>query len=175
ALATMDFPSGIFIDLFPLDPLSDDESMYKRQVYGAWFFNKLAIAKLTRSPFIAAKGAVGAAMGAAATVARVVLNAPGIRGLDPNNVARKLLAATEGERTRRVGYPCDTVATWCVYDADDLFPVRHVPFEDMTVPVPNHIEDLLTQLYGDWMQPPSNDVRIAHYPDILDFGVYANV
>ena len=55
------------IDLFPLDALSDDEGAYKRQVYGAWFFNKLAIAKLTREPFIAAKGVVGAAMSAAAT------------------------------------------------------------------------------------------------------------
>ena len=175
ALATMDFPSGIFIDLFPLDALSDDESAYKRQVYGAWFFNKLAIAKLTREPFIAAKGVVGAAMSAAATTARITLNAPGIRRLDPNAAARKLLAECDGEQTRRVGYPYDTVATWCIYDADDLFPLRWVPFEDMTVPVPNHVEDLLTQLYGDWMQLPSNDVRTAHYPDILDFGDYADI
>lgn len=175
ALATMDFPSGIFIDLFPLDALSDDEGTYRRQIYGAWFFNKLAIAKLTRNPFIVAEGAMGAAMGAAATATRIALNAPGIRKLDPNATARKLLAECDGEQTRRVGFPCDTVATWCVYDADDLFPLRWVPFEDMTVPVPNRVEDLLTELYGDWMQLPSNDVRTAHYPDILDFGDYADI
>ena len=175
ALATMDFPSGIFLDLFPLDALSDNEGAYQCQVVSSWLFNKLATAKLTRDPYIAAEGAVGAAMGAAATAARVVLNAPGFRALDPNVVSYHQLVKYNGTDTQRVGYTCDTGPYGCIYRVDDLLPVRWVPFEDMMIPVPNHVEDQLTEYYGDWMTPPPGNQRKAHYPDILDFGEYGDV
>lgn len=176
ALASMDFPSGIFLDLFPLYALADGEGAYRRQVYGAWFFNKLAIAKLTRDPYIAAGGAVGAALKAASSAARGVLNAPGVRGLDPNVASRRLLMRYEDDdQTRRVGFPCDTNPTWCLYERDELLPVRWVDFEDMQIPIPHRAEELLTKIYGDWMMPPPAEQRVAHYPDVLDFGGYANV
>lgn len=56
ALATMDFESGIFLDLFPLDALPDDERAFRRQAWRAWLFNKLAIAKLTKNPYVAGGG-----------------------------------------------------------------------------------------------------------------------
>ena len=175
ALATMDFPSGIFLDLFPLDALADGEGAYKRQVVGTWFFNKLATAKLTANPYIAAKGAKAQVMSAAAKAARVVLNLPGVRAFDPNDVALRIATSREGEKTRRVGYPCDTWPWGCLYELDDMLPVRWVPFEDMMISVPNKVEQQLTDYYGDWMTPPPGNERKAHYPDILDFGPYANV
>ncbi len=44
-LATMDFDSGIFLDLFPLDYLADDEKAFKKQAWHCWLYNKLAIAR----------------------------------------------------------------------------------------------------------------------------------
>jgi len=175
ALATMDFPSGIFLDLFPLDELADDEGAYKRQVVGAWFANKLATAKLTANPFIAASGAKAVAMSAAAKTARVVMNLPGVRRIDPNEAMYKTLVSHAGEGTHRVGYPCDTGPWGCIYELDELLPVRWIPFEDMMIPVPNKVEKQLTDYYGDWMTPPPGDQRKAHYPDILDFGPYADI
>ncbi len=174
ALATMSFPSGIFIDLFPLDALSDDDGQYRRQVYGSWFLNKLAIAKLTRNPYIVADGVLGTALGVASTAARIALNAPAIRAVDPNEAAYDLLVRYRGQDTRRVGYPCDTTPGMDLYEVDELFPVRWVPFEDMLVPLPHRAEELLTKLYGDWMSPPPPEARKAHYPDVLDFGGYGN-
>ena len=173
ALAGMDFPSGIFLDLFPLDNLSDNEGAFKRQVYGSWLLNKLAMAKQFENPTIARAGAMGAAMGAAATAARGALNLPGIRGIDPNKAAESLLTKYADTRTQRIGFPCDTFPNGCIYDIDDLLPVRWVPFEDMEVPVAAQAEKLLDEYYGDWMTPPPGNARRAHYPDILDFGPYA--
>ena len=175
ALATMDFPSGIFLDLFPLDVLADDEGAFNRQVLGAWFFNKLATAKLTKNPYIAAKGAKAQVMSMAAKAAHGVLNLPGIQGVDPNDASRYISLLHEGETTRRVGYLCDTMPWDCIYELDGLLPVRWVPFEDMMIPVPNKVEEQLTALYGDWMTPPPGNERKAHYPDILDFGPYGTV
>ena len=175
ALATMDFPSGIFLDLFPLDAFADDERAFKEQVLGSWFFNKLAIAKLTKKPFIAASGVTATAMSAAAKTARVALNLPGVRAADPNKVAKKIALKYRGVQTRRVGYSFDTDPFSCMYDRDDLLPVRWVPFEDMEIPVPNKVEQQLTDFYGDWMTPPPGDQRKGHYPDVLDFGDYADV
>ncbi|MDO5118330.1 MAG: LicD family protein, partial [Eggerthellaceae bacterium] len=173
ALAGMDFPSGIFLDLFPLDNLADDENAFKRQVYGAWLLNKLALAKQFENPTIARAGATGAAMRAAATFARRALNLPGLREIDPNQAAEQLSMKYAGIETRRVGFPCDTFPDGCLYDVDDLYPVRWVPFEDMEVPIAAQAEKLLDEYYGDWMTPPPGNARRAHYPDILDFGPYA--
>ena len=175
ALASMDFPSGIFLDLFALDALADDELAFKRQVIGAWFFNKLATAKLTANPYIAAKGLQAKAMSAAAKTARVTLNLPGIRSLDPNALSYRFLVQHRGETARRAGYPCDTSPWADIYKMDDLLPARWVPFEDMEIPVPHNVERQLTDYYGDWMTPPPGNERKAHYPDILDFGPYADL
>ena len=173
ALATMDFPSGIFIDVFPLDNLSDNELIYQGQVWGSWFMNKLAIAKLAENPTIARSGMLGRTMALAAQAGHAVLNLPGLRDLDPNVVAYALLTCSKDTDTRRVGFTCETFPLGDLYTRDELFPVRWVPFEDREVPIAHQAEKLLTDFYGDWMTPPPGNARRAHYPDVLDFGPYA--
>ncbi len=175
SLATMDFPSGIFLDLFPLDALADNPVAYKLQTRGAWFFNKLAIAKLAPDAHVVAKGLTGKVLKAGATVARGFLNLPGIRALDPNKPADHFMRKLAGVQTRRIGYPCDTYPDECIYDIADMLPARWVPFEDTLIPLPNKVEEQLSELYGDWMTPPPGNERKAHYPDILDFGPYASL
>lgn len=174
-LATMDFPSGIFLDLFPLDTLAADEGERKRQIWRSWFYNKLAIAKLTANPYIGGKGIKPAIVKACVSLARGVLNAPGVRSIDLNGLALKWLLRYEGQDTGHIGYPTDTNRYWDIYELDDLYPLRWVPFEDTQIPLANRAEKLLSDLYGAWQTPPPNDARIAHYPDILDFGDYANI
>lgn len=179
ALATMDFASGIFLDLFPLDALPDDERAFRRQAWRAWLLNKLAIAQGTRRAYVAGTGAAAGVMRLAARAAYVLLNAPGLRSVDFN--ARSLAwqtrynAAAQDASTRRVGYLCDTNRFWDVYDRDDLEPARRVAFEGMVVPIPHRAEKLLEALYGDFMTPPPESERHGHYPDVLDFGPYANI
>lgn len=176
-LATMDFPSGIFLDLFPLDVLAPQERARKRQIWRSWLCNKLAIAKLTRNPYIGGSGLAHAVLKTGTSAARGLLNAPGIRRWDPNAGALRWLLRYEGRESEseHLGYPCDTNRFWDIYEKSELFPVRWVPFEDTQVPLPREAEKLLSALYGDWLTPPPSNARKAHYPDILDFGEYANL
>lgn len=174
-LATMDFPSGIFLDLFPLDVLAADETARKKQIDRSWFYNKLGIAKLTANPYIGGKGLVPAILRIGTKAARGLLNLPGIRSFDPNAKSLEWLLRYQGQETGHLGYPCDTNRFWDIYETADLFPVRWVDFEDTQVPLANKAEKLLSSLYGSWQTPPPNDARIAHYPDVLDFGEYANI
>lgn len=176
ALATMNFESGIFLDLFALDNFADDERAYKRQAWRTWLNNKLAIAKLVENPYIAGRDMRAKVLRAGTNGMRALLKLPGVRSIDFN--ARALAESTRYnnvEGTARLGYLCDTNRFSCTYFRDELFPVRMVPFEDMEIPVANKAEKLLGDLYGDFMTPPPADQRREHYPDILDFGEYENL
>lgn len=175
SLATMDFPSGIFLDIFPLDVLAADEAARNKQITRSWFYNKLGIAKLTANPYIGGKGLAPAILRIGTKAARGMLNLPGIRNFDPNEKSLAWLLRYQGQETGHLGYPCDTNRFWDIYETADLFPVRWVDFEDTQIPLANRAEKLLTEVYGDWQTPPPNDARIAHYPDILDFGEYASI
>lgn len=169
-LATMDFDSGIFLDLFPLDSLADDERMFKRQVWRAWLFNKLAIAKLTRNPYVAGGGMRAIVLKTGANAARGLLNLPGLRSIRLNGRSLAWQTRYRNQETRRIGFPCDTNRFWDIYERADVFPTRLVPFEDMEVPVAHRAEKLLAALYGDFMTPPPEDQRAEHYPEVLDLG-----
>lgn len=172
ALQTADFESGIFLDLFPLDDLSDDERLFRKQAWRAWLYNKLSIAKLVRAPHVAGGGLRAWVLRTGAAAVRGMLCLPGLRSIDLNGRSLRWQTRYNGTRTRRVGFLCDTSRFECVYDREDLFPVRMTAFEDMTVPVARRAEKLLEELYGDFMTPPPLDQRREHYPDILDFGEY---
>ena len=176
ALATMEFDSGIFLDLFALDNLADDEHAYKRQAWRAWLNNKLAIAKLVKNPYIAGHDLKAKVLRAGTNGARLLLNMPGVRSIDFNK--RALIESTRynaGPDTERLGYLCDTSRFSSSYNRCDLFPVRMVPFEDMEIPIAKETEKLLGEMYGDFMTPPPADQRREHYPDILDFGDYSDM
>lgn len=49
-----------------------------------------------------------------------------------------------------------------VFPADWYGEGRMVPFEDFTVRIPNRAEDILTSIYGDYMQLPPEHLRYKH-------------
>lgn len=56
------------------------------------------------------------------------------------------------------------------FDEKDMFPVVRVPFEDTTIPIQKNYHEMLTSIYGDYMQLPPEEKRVNHTPAILDFG-----
>lgn len=173
ALASMDFDSAIFLDLFPLDALSDGETAFKKQVYGGWLLNKLAIVKLVDDPFIKGDGVKSKVLHAGTACMRGLLKLPGLRSADFNKKALRVCTGCADARTRRWGFIGDTVPTWDVYDRADFEPARWVPFEDTKIRIANKAEKHLAALYGDWQTPISVDQRDDHFPDVLELGPYA--
>ncbi|MEG0324665.1 MAG: LicD family protein, partial [Raoultibacter sp.] len=135
ALQTVDFKSCIFLDLFPLDNLADNEKSFRKQAWRAWLYNKLSIARSVRSPYISGGGARSLILRAGTFGMRNLLKLPGLRTLDFNKHSLQEQTRYNGAQTQRVGFLCETDRLSCVYDRTDLFPVRMVVFEDMEVPI----------------------------------------
>ncbi|MBQ9371223.1 MAG: LicD family protein [Thermoguttaceae bacterium] len=53
---------------------------------------------------------------------------------------------------------------------EDFFPLREVQFEDLNVWIPKNAEQLLTDIYGDYMKLPPIEKRVGHCAYRLDFG-----
>lgn len=175
ALASMNFESGIFLDLFPLDNLPDDERQLKRQAWRAWVFNKLAIAKLVKVPYVAGGGILSKMLKGGAGIVRLLLNLPGFKRIDFNRHSLKIQTSCKSSETIRVGFLCETDRLAHIYRWDDLFPVKRVPFEDINAPLARCAEDILASFYGDYLTPPPLDQRNEHYPKVLEFGPYADI
>ena len=47
-----------------------------------------------------------------------------------------------------------------------------MPFEGIPMPVPEDYHTILTELYGDYMQPPPVKDRILRHIVEIDFGCY---
>ena len=56
----------------------------------------------------------------------------------------------------------------CSYE--EMFPTIRVPFEDIMVSIPKNYDQMLKQIYGDYMKLPPVEKRNNHPPKILDFG-----
>lgn len=175
ALQTVDFESCIFLDLFPLDNVPDDERLYRKQAWRAWLANKLSIARSVGEPYIAGGGVRALVLRTGTAVMRGLLRLPGVRSIDLDGICLREQTRYNGVETRRVGFLCDTDRLAHTYDRTDLFPVRLTAFEDTMVPIAFRAEKLLADFYGDFMSPPPVDQRHEHYPDVLDFGEYAEV
>lgn len=62
-----------------------------------------------------------------------------------------------------------------VYNTEDVFPLQKMKYEDMEIPVPKNYKQMLTDMYGDYMQfPPEEDRIHIHfiYADLDDGDIY---
>lgn len=165
--------SGVFLDLFPLDDVADDERAYRRQAWRAWLYNKLAIARELPSPHVAGSGLVPTVLRLGSRAAHALLNLPGVRSIDLSARSLRWQTRYDGRGTRRLGFLCETDRFSCTWRRDELFPARTASFEGRTVPVAHDIEGLLKRMYGDYMTPPPVKDQFDHFPVVLDLGPYA--
>ncbi len=60
----------------------------------------------------------------------------------------------------------------CFYKKDYFSNPVYVPFEDTRLPVPEKYDELLTQIYGDYMTPPPIKEQVGSHLKGIDFGDY---
>ena len=53
---------------------------------------------------------------------------------------------------------------------DEIFPLKALKFENITIQTMNDVDVHLKRTYGDYMKIPSKEHRINHAPYIIDFG-----
>ena len=161
---------GIFLDLFILDNLADNPKQRKKQMKDCFFWGKLMIIKSIPKPIVPFSGILGKITSAVLFLMHYIMN---FLHISPRYLYKKYTEAS----TRYNGTKTEYVTNFRGIQIDeaklthnDIYPLKEMKFEDMTVNVPNNYEKLLTNLFGDYMQLPPPEKRHNHCPEILDFG-----
>lgn len=160
---------GIYVDIFPLDALPDDRAAVERaasrlsvlvKVY------KLRQGYLPTNPNHRAQYVLAKLIGVAgrlfprAALKKAILREATRYNADERACCAALLAGS-GNHSRDVFHKS-------AYEQ-----IEWVPFESESMPIPAGYDEILTSLFGAYMQPPPVEERtFRHYPEHIDFGIY---
>ncbi|MBE6013798.1 MAG: LicD family protein [Lachnospiraceae bacterium] len=164
-------PFGIFLDIFPMDYVSDDEKIRRKQILKCYIYGHIIILKGVKKPYIPYTGLLKKFLHFGTATVHYMLN---IFKVSPKRLCKKM---------ERTVYPYRNGTKWIKYiDAegldvdlckwDDIFPTVPIEFCGLTVQAPKNWDKYLKNYYGDYMQLPPVEKRKNHFPAKLDFGKY---
>ena len=162
-------PLGIFLDVYALDNAAADEKARAKQAFGAWLFSKLLILKHIPFPVLPFYGIKRKLAHCVTAGIWAFLNVFCISHKWLYNKCKSISCKYNGEDTGIYAYFCDTDRFSCMFERNDLFPLREEKFEDTVMLFPRELEKSLTFLFGDYMQLPPPERRKNHFPYILKF------
>lgn len=170
ALKNIDAPLGIFLDLYPLDKVSDNPKEARRQARDAWFWSKILILRSILFPMLGFSGWKAKIIHAICGLAHLVLS---ILHVPKTWIYKKAYEAETRSnhytKTKNLDFFCDTTPYMNLYAVKDIYPLRKLPFEDVELNFPHNLHNNLTGMYGDYMQLPPEEKRKNHYPYELEF------
>lgn len=172
AMKDVDCDWGIFLDLYALDNAADGKLAYWLQMWSSWFWGKILILRSIPRPYLYVDGITAKLVTGACIFTH---NAMKFLGIPKEWIYRKREAANRkyaNKKTKRIAFFCDPMPHKNTFDVAKTFPLRYEKFEDIMMPFPNDLEELLTKYYGDYMTMPPVEKRKTHYPYCLDFGKY---
>ena len=162
----LDFPQGVFLDVFPLFTVPADEKKRRRQSSKAWFYGKLLILRHMAFPRLPFKGAKAKLAHCVTAAAHVFVSVFWTHKRLYNKIMR-ICTKHEGEKTGVNEWFFDTKKHAGVYTDEVIFPLRRIRFEDVDMCFPNKLEQRLTEVFGDYMKLPPPEKRHNHCPDEL--------
>ena len=161
---------GIFLDIFPLDNIPDDEKQMRKQGTKAWIYGKFLVLSGVKKPVLYYYGFKAKVLSAIFFVAHYVLKIFHLTSRHFYKKAYKYSTMYNNIETKRFGYAFDPHRFTSVMTKSDVFPLKTMEFEGMMVKVPCKIERYLERRYGkDYMQLPPEDKRHTHPPFSLKF------
>ena len=169
ALKDAHCPCGIFLDLYVLDNVADNGFLYQWQSWEAWFVSKLLILRCIPKPYLAARGVKARLILAVCGVVHGVLKGLRVSPAWLRDRCHRICRRYDGKKTRRMAFLPDTSPYWNVIDREKLHPLKHMDFEGISLAFPGNIEEMLTNMYGDFMKLPPKDKRKTHFPYRLSF------
>ena len=160
----VDCPFGIFLDLYVLDNVSDNPLLYQIQSWEAWFYSKLLILRSIPRPTLAQKGVKAELIWA---VCRLAYQGMKLLRISPDGIRWRCEKACRRYRkqdTRRMAFLPDTSPYWNVVDRTKCYPLKTLEFEGRMLNFPANIDEMLRNMYGDYMELPPVEKRKTHYP-----------
>lgn len=151
--------SGIFIDIFPYDNISDDELERRKHFKRTNLWIRLFLWRSIPDRSIKTERSIKSYAGHFARklvhwILRVVPRSFIVDKLE------KLMNEYNTIRTESI--VCFLSARDYGITRDDIFPVKQLEFEGYHFSVPNDIDSFLTKIYGDYMTPPPPERRKRH-------------
>lgn len=163
-------PFGIFLDIYPFDPIPDDEREARRQWRRAWFWGKLMTLRQVPRPVLYVRGAKARLVDVACRVGSLVLKVLFRQRFLVAKVERWARKSEGRPDCRRMAWMFDTVPFLSVVDAERAVVTRTVPFDGGTIELSVDSQAYLERRFGDYMAVPPPDRRHNHPPWKLDFG-----
>ena len=71
--------------------------------------------------------------------------------------------------TRRMAFLPDTSPYWNVVDRTKCYPLKKLEFEGRMLNFPANIDEMLRNMYGDYMELPPVEKRKTHYSYRIEF------
>ena len=162
----LDFPQGVFLDVFPFFKSPADEAERRKRSSKAWFYGKLLILRHMAFPNVPFSGFKAKLAHCATAVAHVCVSA----FWSHKRLYKKLMRICTEYEGRDTGFNewfFETKKHANVMTDEMIFPLKKVKFEGLDMCFPNKLEERLTQFYGDYMQLPPPEKRHNHCPDEL--------
>lgn len=158
AFKNVDCPWGIFLDLFPFFNVAKDTKEHKKQSRKAWFFGKLLILKHTPFPYLDFDGIKAKLVHCVTAICSVIVNILFSHKALYNKIMKECLKYQNTD-TGKYEYFFETGVSQTIYTKEQIFPTKEVLFENIPLSFPNKLEDILTDMYGDYMQIPPPEKR----------------
>ena len=145
---------GVWIDLFPLCGISDDEEEAKASIAALdhnWSFVRLATYRMDKASSLKSE------------LARLLLVLP-VRLKGFTHYLRQrdeiMKALPSFETTQRSIIPSEP---WYYLESEDFMGTDHASFEGRELPIPSGWDSALTTWWGDWRQLPPEDKRYTKH------------
>ena len=160
---------GIFIDLYIMEYVPDDEITRNKVLKRAWYYQHVGILALFKKPIILFKGIKGTFVKIACVIIHYFLKLFRINAFKCYSKAERILINSVDGKTNTVAFPFDTLPLTNVVFVSDIFPLKKKKFGNTYVMLPKEYDKLLRQQFGDYMKLPKVEDRKNHHPKILDF------
>ena len=157
---------GVYVDIYPIDDLPDDNELYYKQFKQYQLMSKLYdwrqcpyLSNQSRSIKAIAKKLIKRCVWA---MLQLVPQKYLVRKLDQTATAYN---GTQSRRKGNLSYPKPVNVFY------DVLPLETGEFNGQHIYLPGGWDQHLTSRYGDYMQLPPEEARLGHRPYILDIGV----
>lgn len=166
----LDCEQCIFIDIFPFDYIAKTKKKAKRQQLITLFFDRLIYLCGSAHPIIPY---TGVKYYLAAGICWCTHYITKLFHLSPKIIYQafvKQCTKNNMQNTDRVTSFGDGSSLKYHSTVSKMFPLKEIPFENMTIKVMNNNDEHLRRTYGDYMTLPPVEQRVNHAPYIIEFG-----
>ena len=172
------YHQGIFIDIYPLDYVSDNRKVREKAMRRAWLQARLMVLAEYASPSLP-ETIKGWRKKAVLVLCAVISRLIRLPGLTSKKIYKKYLETVTSMKCEkeqgllmelsqfRTEGPRDNGII--VYEEGELFPPRQMSFEMKIMQMPADPDRYLEKTYGDYLETPPKEKRHNHLPEVLSF------